>query len=647
MPVKVHAALLALFAAASIAMTWPLAPNLALAVAHPGDPFIIGWVMDWEFHALTHDPARLFHGNIFHPLPWTIAFSENVLGIVLAMLPLLIAHVPVVMLCNVVVLAGFALAGYGAALLGREISGSTWGGIAAGVFFAFVPWRFTHLTHIHHLWTVWLPLLVLALLRLVQMPTRRRATAFAAAFVLNGLTNLHWLAFGSASIALAAAIALPFAAERKRYAMHAAAALAVGALALAPLLYPYWRAEQLYRMRGDRGETEHYSGTLEGWRTASLHNRLYGQALNHASIDPELWMFPGVLGPVLAIAGLRSRKRLPLAIALALIALGFLASLGLHTFVGRFLFEYVPLFRGIRVPARWAMIVYLGVSMLIALALPRRAVAIAASLLLLVELRAAPIRWYLTTGRTPQVYRWLARQDLRGGALLELPMEQARVYPYLLHATAHHQPMLDGVSGWKPPYYAALETLAASGSPAFYDAVRARGATVVLAHGVSVGAPFRFVGRFAPHDDVYALPGLTLSPIDDVAETRGALLHPVHWELCTGPLEVRGTFTSPRPIAKVVLWFDNRRTRYAASFDATTFHRTFAVRPDDVRPDTDLQVDLVDDRGEVTHLPQAWLRWQRPGEHLPDGQLPQTADLGPYLVHPRHEDGFARTRPPE
>ncbi len=593
---RTHAAILTFFVIAAIAMTWPLAPNLSTAVAHPGDPFINSWILDWEWYALTHKPALLFHGNIFYPLPYTIAFSENMLGILVVLAPLFLAKLPILAIYNIAVLLGYALSGYAMALLGRHLSGSTWAGIAAGVFFTFVPWRFSHLTHLQHLWTLWLPLMVLALLRVRD---RKTAALFGVAFVMNGLTNLHWLAFGSVAIACVA-LAL-----RKR---DAVIAMLLGTLALIPILIPYWRAGQLYAMRGDAGETLEYSGTLHGWTVASLHNRLYGPLTNDGSTNPEHWAFPGVLAIVFTLIGLYFAAKRDRAIALFFIALGFLGSLGLHTFFGRALFEFIPLFRGIRAPARWAMIVYLGMAMLVALAPRRRWQAIALTFALLLELRAAPIRWYLTTGATPPIYRWLASQNVK--SVLEVPIDQPSTYEYLYFATVHHKPLVNGVSGFRPPGYDDLPTMMSK-------------ASLILVHD----------------DTPLADPRVVREP-----RSPFVLEHPVHWEEITGALDVSGH--ADRPLRAATLYFDNRREHIAARVIGTHFDAHFPQRPPTIRPDTDLQVDIVDANGNTHRLQQVWLRWRNPGEPLQQSPLPQTADLGPYLVHPNHADAFPRTRPP-
>jgi multisubunit Na+/H+ antiporter MnhF subunit len=665
---RAHLGAIAFFALAAIVMTWPLAANLPLAAAHPGDPYITSWMLDWGFHSLTHQPSRLFHANIFHPLPYTFAFSENLLGIVFVLSPLLAMKVPPLLLHNIAILFGFASAGYAAALLGRYLTGSIMAGIAGGFFFAFVPWRFTHLTHLQHLWTLWLPLLILAVLRLRDRPTWGRAAVLCFCFVMNGLTNLHWLAFGSIAAAVCAVICAFGDADRRRFRLPALTAFAIGTLLLLPLLLPYRKAGQLYGMRGDAAETLHYSAKPSDWLISSLHNRIYGPHLNDGTVDPERWSFPGLLGPLLALIGIATcwrRSRLYAIVGLVLVLLGFLGSLGLHSPFGRFLFEYLPPFNGIRVPARWAMIAYLGIAMLaslgtLALARTKWIVAMVIALLF-VELRTAPIRWYLATGEMPPVYRWLAQQKIRD-AVVELPMDQVHSYRAMFFSHLHHAPLINGVSGFKPPLHAELED-EWSRTPiptSFSERLDRRGASVVIVHhdrlGPRAGAAAAWlrqevvrgrlvhVGAFG-NDAVYATPeqAATLTPIAPPPPSiEAALDHPVHWEEISGALAVSGSLQAPHPVRKVILHFDNHRTQFEADLGDGRFARSFVERPASVRADTGLQVEIIDERGNRKLLPQVWLRWRRPGERLSDALLPQTADLGPYLVHPRHEDDVVR-----
>jgi hypothetical protein len=142
----------------------------------------------------------------------------------------------------------------------------------------------------------------------------------------------------------------------------------------------------------------------------------------------------------------------------------------------QFLYEYVPGFDGVRVPARFAMIVMLGLAVLAgfgARALERRwrhgtAVVVVLGLLFLVEafaapiqtnagwreegLRAAPPRVHVGR-RVPGVYRYLARQP-RGQVVAEFPFGWIGYeILYVYYSTQHWQRLVNGYSGGLPDGY--------------------------------------------------------------------------------------------------------------------------------------------------------------------------------------------------
>ena len=65
---------LGLYAVLTVVLTWPLAANLTIMDA--GDSAFFAWEIGWELHALKTDPARLPHGNIFHPLRYTLGHGR-------------------------------------------------------------------------------------------------------------------------------------------------------------------------------------------------------------------------------------------------------------------------------------------------------------------------------------------------------------------------------------------------------------------------------------------------------------------------------------------------------------------------------------------------------------------------------------------
>jgi len=201
MVARQHAAAFAFFLLLSIAMTWPLARNIDRAFAWSGDPYINTWILDWDWYATFHQPLHLFDANSFYPAIDSLAFSENIYGIAILLFPFRALGVPPIAAHNVATLLGFTFSGFVMYVLGRHISLGALAGVIAGIFYAFVPFRFTHLSHVQHVWGGTLPLLVLALLAYAQKPTWLRSSFFAAAFLFNALCNIHWLLFGTIAIA--------------------------------------------------------------------------------------------------------------------------------------------------------------------------------------------------------------------------------------------------------------------------------------------------------------------------------------------------------------------------------------------------------------------------------------------------------------
>jgi MFS family permease len=633
-----HLLAAAIFAILAIANTWPLAPNLDRAVSDPGDPLINTWILDWGAWATLHQPFSLFHANAFHPAQYSLAYSENLYGVALLLLPLRIAGVGPVAAYNLAMLAGIALCGLGAYLLGSRLTGSFVAGLAAGIFYAFVPFRFVHLSHVQHAWGGWLPLLLWALLRYGERPTWKRGAVFAALFLMNGLTNIHYLLFGALASAITAGLLIP-----RRHWRELAIPTAAALVVLVPFLYPYLAVAKLYDMQRTWEEVWTFSAVARDW--------LPGTA------EPERRLYPGALAFVGAALALFTRDRVKLALGLVWIALGFLGSLGLNFVFHEFLFGAVPGFRAIRVPARWAVIAYVGLAVLIALvtaavARRNRWAAWIVPAAFAVTLWGAPVRWYLLDPVTPPVYRWLATQNV--SAIAELPMdEMSGEYEYMLHATAHHRRMVNGVSGFAPPLRKELSRLS-NETPipdAFLDALRRADVELVIVHpdryGARAPAVREWVARelargrlhYVRHFDARLTPDFVFSlrggaggrPRDlDVylaggavctSSVTGMLEFPLGAHEFRGAAQFRGWAASPHGIAAVDLWFNNRRVRHRVPLRPISFERCpgappvafearFAARPAAIREFTDVQVEITDRRGRTIVLDDRWMRWQ-------------------------------------
>jgi len=642
-----HAAALFLFALLSIAMTWPLARTLDRAVADPGDPYINTWILDWDWYATVHHPRSLFDANAFYPAHYSLAYSENLYGIALLLFPLRAVGLSPIAAHNLAMLGGFMLSGFATYLLVTLAVENSLAGIVAGVFYAFVPFRFTHLSHVQYAWGGTLPLMLAALLWYQRKPSWPRAALFAVAFLFNGLCNIHWLLFGSIAIATTVLITRP-----RLIPLIACTLPAVAALFI--FLRPYLEAEHLYGLHRTWEETKAYSALPGDWLVSNVHNPFYA-FLRNPKIDPERWLFPGALAIILGCAGAFSRRWKTLSIALTWIVLGFLGSLGLHAFFHRFLFDHVPGFGGIRAPARWASIAYVGLAMLVGLGAAvlggsRRWVYALLTIAFVAELRSAPIRWFIAVPDPPAVDRWIAAA--KPHAVFQLPRTEGSDYLMMLRATTHHRPMVNGISGFTPPESNRIFDLAGSWSDQLVPELRRVGATHVIVRADAFDATsrawlsraiargeLRFLQRFDAGiggDWLFAIGGGSSSPSNELAAmlagkptfsegTFGHLEKPQPEEILNGRSVASGFAFSPYGIREVNLLMNNGAIRIPTRlqddsalkrtfpwYDATTHPRFvagFSNRPRGMWKLTDIQVEIIDGRGVRTLLDDRWVGW--------------------------------------
>src|ERR1044071_1965618 len=92
-------------------LTWPYVTRMRDAVVDSGDPYLISWIMWWDYHQTFHDPLNLFQSNTFYPLRYTLAFSEHCYGLALLFFPLYALGYAALTVHAVAEFAGFALSG--------------------------------------------------------------------------------------------------------------------------------------------------------------------------------------------------------------------------------------------------------------------------------------------------------------------------------------------------------------------------------------------------------------------------------------------------------------------------------------------------------------------------------------------------------
>lgn len=500
----------ALFLLLTVVLTWPMARRLRVVDA--GDSAFFAWAIGWEAHALATGPERLPHGNIFHPLRYTLGMDEPVLGTTLLVAPLAPFTSDAVLLYNVARLLTFVLSGVTAYACARGLGLAEGPALVGGAAFAFSPIRTDQLAHLSTLGTQWLPLVVLFVFRFFRLGRARDALLAAGSFVLAGLACGYHAVIGLLVLPLAA---LPVAWGRWSRAPMAAAAAGLAALGLLPLYLLHRAAlDPLGYVRG-AVETAHFAAPLEAFLATSARNRVWGEATARFRTTDANNLFPGLVVSGLVLAGAVAlwrdgRRPSREAVALGVLALAAIAvaigpevtAFGAVLAPGPFaLAREIPLFRMIRVPSRAGAFLALALALLAGKALQRwrdrPAWIAAAGVAVILESVIAPVpmpAWAQAVDSSkpaPAVYAWLAAQPGEA-AVVELPMLDIRGVVerpafhesvYMVRSTRHWKPLLNGYAGIEPAPYTQLRELALRfPSRESLDAFRDRGARYVIVH---------------------------------------------------------------------------------------------------------------------------------------------------------------------
>ena len=530
----------AAFAAAAVLLTLPLALDLRRALPSDlGDTLLTTWIIGWDADRLRHGLRGLWDAPIFYPYHGALAFSETLLGLAIFVAPVYWATGDAVLTYNAAFLLSFVIAGAGMYLLAKELTGSRGAAFAAGMYFAFGPLRMSQISHVQMVATGWIPVALWGLHRYFSTRRFRWLVMCVGAWVLQMLSNTYAGYFIALPIALVIADGVWRAREgRARMLMHVALACVLLGAALAPAGLAYYRARAGYHLVRNVDEVVADSADLRAYVVGKKSVGAWRWLPTAVSIDPEKELFPGGFALCLAALGFWCAVRDPIrrrwaivygGVAVAAVTL----SLGPHVRVWgtlvttygpyRWLLAVVPGMDGMRVPARFAIIVIAALSVLLAFGvewLARRAgrrfqpiVLIACAGMGVADGWTVPIVTvpYRASGR-PQdrgIASWLA--DRAPGALLHLPMRgDAHVLHYQFMTLVHGHPMVNGYSGYPSPL---LEFLDHGASP-MYDVERFPAAVRMLR---SLGVRYVFVhpGDYDEPSRVDGLPDRTIRAFRD------------------------------------------------------------------------------------------------------------------------------------
>lgn len=535
------------FSLLALVLTAPLGVRMADHLRDAGDSYEYAWLIGFGAWQLRQAPLHLYDGNIFYPFPMSVAFSDSTVPSVLIGAPIVWLTGNPVLALNSLILLTFVLGGWGMYLLVKERTGWWGAGLVAGIAYAFSPYRYDHLAQLPGVSWQWAPFALWCFERYLATDRRRWAVGFAAFGLLQALVAFYYafiLGIGITIYVLVRMLSNPRHCRRWRWIAPLALASVVGELIAVPFVAPYAILSRTFGLARSLDEANAFG--------ARFANYLAYQRDTYVHLDRplvELWLrfapdegfgawgrhlYPGLLIVVLAVVGLSARHPRRTVGPLLLVLVGLVLSFGpiYHSAADQpvalpfpmpyaVLYEYLPGFAALRVPARFATLVLFGLAMLggegmvvlrrvlqgrLALekgqavgnrdaSAPARpfptATSAAAGLALIAALVVSAEGWtrYMLTpvpvgSAIPPVYQWLAAEP-EPGPIVELPIgldpfvESPRAY----FSTYHHRQLVNGARAFVPPGYPELaETLNTFPEPAALRTLRQLAVRFVVVH---------------------------------------------------------------------------------------------------------------------------------------------------------------------
>ena len=510
-PSRIHAAAGAIaLLVVGLGMYWVQLSHMEW-VPDLGDPLFSMWRMGWIARQLSGDPRPFFDANIFYPTPLTLTFSDSMLLPSLLAAPFLKAGLRPAIVYNAFFLAGILASGLATYFLVKRLTRSIPAAFIGGLLYTLHPYRFEHYAHFELQMTMWMPLGLLALVRFCDSLRLRDAMLAALCMAAQLYSSMYYGIFFPlfAGAVVVTLLVLTRTSWRRVLTPAAVAGLAAVLLA-APLARPYARAQAI---KGDRGEdvVKFYSADIEDFfrphpRLATYAGRLL------PDVHPERALFPGFSPLVLSLVALAPPiGQMRLAFTAGLLVAGDMTQ-GMNGSLYPFLYDVFPPIRGMRVPARFSILLGIALAVLASFGVRRllarcrtpasRALALAGmTALVLVDLR--PKLELMPVWREPPPIYDVLKTQTGPVVLAEFPFEVhlplvTSEIPFMYFSMWHWLPMVNGYSGFTPPGREALpEVVRGFPDGASIAALRMHGATHVTINCALMGSDCDAVMRRA------------------------------------------------------------------------------------------------------------------------------------------------------
>jgi hypothetical protein len=522
-PARTSVLVFFLFAALSIAWTWPLGAHIGSRIpADAGDPVLNTYLIWWNAATLPFTRGW-WDPPFFFPMRGALALSEHLAGVAVISSPIQLFGGSPVLAYNVSLLASSALSGWFTYLLVRRLTGSTPAAICAGLAYGFAPFRAAQLAHLQVLTSQWLPLQLLGMHAYLEEGRRRWLGLAAVSWLIQGLSNGYYLLFTPVLVALWLFWFPRWRIDAKR-GLTLVATLGVASVPFIPLLVKYREVHEALGLTRGAAEIVSLSATPASFVSPPWMLAFWPPQRVPAREDD---LFPGITAlllivAVIAVAAMSGRwrsairERAPLAFyaaaAVVMAALTFGPG-GADAGDWRWIRPYfwltlLPGFDALRVPARFAMLCALCTAVAAGVAIahampvrrPWRALFIAAVAAgLMADGWLDPMRLVTPPGRQA-----LAAVPV-DAAILELPPDERHVNLMAMYrAFFHRRPLVNGYSGYFPPHFTILMQAVRRGDASpILELARNRPLAIIVNERFDPSGEFRKM--------VEALPGVAYS----------------------------------------------------------------------------------------------------------------------------------------
>ena len=200
---------LGFFILVALVATYPLILSPARKIVGGlGDPLLNALVLAWDADRVRHGFHGFWDAPFLYPHRHTLAYAEPLISVALFTTPIEWISGNPILAYNTAYIGSYVLAGFGMFLLVRDLWGRTDAALLAGLAFAITPYRIAQSTHLQVLLNGWMPIGLWLLHRYFATGARRWMAAFAAVFVLQGLSNGYYFYFFLIAVTMMAVVEL-------------------------------------------------------------------------------------------------------------------------------------------------------------------------------------------------------------------------------------------------------------------------------------------------------------------------------------------------------------------------------------------------------------------------------------------------------